>query len=243
MQRRKFIGHISKAGFAVAAAGSVTSLASCGSSKHVSAGPFTTTLDQVPLAYRYEALEPVIDAKTMEIHYTKHAAAYSTNLKDAVKAEGLGDNVSVEEILGKVSKYSPKMRNNSGGHYNHEMFWQSMKANGEGTPSGQLLTDIEAQFNSFANFKSLFNDAAKTRFGSGWAWLYKDGQKKLHIGSTPNQDNPLMDLSDIKGFPILGLDVWEHAYYLKYQNRRPEYIEAWWKVVNWEFVQKRFENT
>jgi Fe-Mn family superoxide dismutase len=240
MQRRKFIGHISKAGFAVAAAGSVTSLASCSSSKHTSTGPFTTSLDQVPLAYKYDALEPVIDAKTMEIHYTKHAAAYSTNLKDAVKAEGLGDKVSVEDILGKVSKYSTKMRNNSGGHYNHEMFWQSMKANGEGTPSGKLLADIETQFNSFGNFKSLFNDAGKNRFGSGWAWLYSDSQKKLHIGSTPNQDNPLMDVSDIKGFPILGLDVWEHAYYLKYQNKRADYIDNWWKVVNWEYVQKRY---
>ncbi len=240
MQRRKFIGHISKAGLAVAAAGSVGSMASCSGSKKTVSGPFATSLDQQALPYRYDSLEPVIDAKTMEIHYTKHAAAYSTNLKDAVKAEGISDKASVEQILATVSKFSAKVRNNGGGHFNHEMFWQSMKPNGEGSPSGQLLTDIEAQFNSFANFKSLFSDAAKTRFGSGWAWLYADAQKKLHIGSTPNQDNPLMDISDIKGFPILGLDVWEHAYYLKYQNKRADYIDNWWKVVNWEYVQKRY---
>ena len=242
MQRRKFIGHISKAGLVAAAAGSITSLESCSSSKKTSSnsGPFTTSLDQLPLPYRYDALEPVIDAKTMEIHFTKHAAAYSTNLKDAVKAEGLSDKSSVEDILARVSKFSPKIRNNGGGHYNHELFWQCMKPNGEGTPSGKLLTDIEAQFNSFGNFKSLFTDAGKNRFGSGWAWLYADSQKKLHIGSTPNQDNPLMDVSEIKGFPILGLDVWEHAYYLKYMNKRADYIDNWWKVVNWEYVQKRY---
>jgi Fe-Mn family superoxide dismutase len=126
------------------------------------------------------------------------------------------------------------------GHYNHEMFWQCMKPNGEGTPSGKLLTDIEAQFSSVAAFKTQFSDAAKTRFGSGWAWLYVDNQKKLKIGSSPNQDNPLMDVSDIKGFPLLGLDVWEHAYYLKYQNKRADYIENWWKIVNWDYVQKRY---
>jgi Fe-Mn family superoxide dismutase len=203
-------------------------------------GQFKTSLDQQPLPYKYEALEPVIDSKTMEIHYTKHAAAYSAYLKDAVKAEGLSNTTSVEEILSKLSTLSPKMRNNAGGHYNHEMFWQSMKPNGEGTPSGKLLTDIEAQFSSFSNFKTQFSDAAKNRFGSGWAWLYADAQKKLRIGSSPNQDNPLMDLSEIKGTPILGLDVWEHAYYLKYQNRRAEYIDNWWKVVNWDYVQKKY---
>ncbi len=240
MQRRKFIGHISKAGMAIAAAGSVTSLASCSSSKKTTSGPFRTSFEQLPLPYRYDSLEPVIDAKTMEIHYTKHAAAYSTNLKDAVKAEGLSDTSSVEDILGKISKFSPKMRNNGGGHYNHELFWKCMKPNGEGTPTGKLLTDIETQFNSFGNFKSLFTDAAKNRFGSGWAWLYIDGQKKLHIGSTPNQDNPLMDISEIKGIPLLGLDVWEHAYYLKYQNKRADYIDNWWKILNWEYVQSRY---
>jgi len=240
MERRKFIGNISRAGLAIAAAGSVSSITSCSSSKHTTQGPYKTSSSQLALPYNYEALEPVIDARTMEIHYTKHAAAYSTNLKDAIKAEGVSDKSSVEEILAKVSKFTPKMRNNAGGHYNHEMFWQCMKPNGEGTPSGKLLTDIETNFNSFGNFKSLFTDAAKSRFGSGWAWVYTDDQKKLKIGSTPNQDNPLMDLSDIKGFPLLGLDVWEHAYYLKYQNKRADYIDNWWKIVNWDYVQKRY---
>jgi len=240
MQRRKFIGNISKAGMAVAAAGSFTGLESCSSSKNSSGGPFKTSFAQAPLPYRYDALETMIDTKTMEIHYTKHAAAYSTNLIEAAKAEGVSDKTSVEEILAKISKFSPKMRNNGGGHYNHEMFWQCMKPNGEGGPTGQLLTDMEAQFTSVANFKSQFSDAAKTRFGSGWAWLYVDSQKKLKIGSSPNQDNPLMDVSDIKGFPLLGLDVWEHAYYLKYQNKRADYIDNWWKIVNWDYVQKRY---
>src|SRR4030095_3991920 len=135
-----------------------------------------------------------------------------------------------------------KMRNNGGGHYNHELFWKCMTAKGQGKASGKLLTDIESAFGGFDNFKTQFSDAGKNRFGSGWAWLYLDNSKKLKIGSTPNQDNPLMDIADIKGTPVLGLDVWEHAYYLKYQNRRPEYIENWWKVVNWDFVQKRYES-
>ena len=240
MERRKFIGHISKAGLAVAAAGSLTSMEPFSNFKNSSGSPFKTSFDQTPLPYPYDALETMIDTKTMEIHYTKHAAAYSTNLKEAAKAEGVSDTTSVEEILAKISKYSAKMRNNGGGHYNHEMFWQCMKPNGEGSPSGKLLSDIEAQFTSVAAFKTQFSDAAKTRFGSGWAWLYVDSQKKLKIGSSPNQDNPLMDISEIKGFPLLGLDVWEHAYYLKYQNKRADYIENWWKIVNWDYVQKRY---
>jgi len=240
MERRKFIGQISKAGLAVAAAGSLTSMEPFSNFKNSSGSPFKTSFDQTPLPYQYDALETMIDTKTMEIHYTKHAAAYSTNLKEAAKAEGVSDTTSVEEILAKISKYSAKMRNNGGGHYNHEMFWQCMKPNGEGSPSGKLLTDIEAQFTSVAAFKTQFSDAAKTRFGSGWAWLYVDSQKKLKIGSSPNQDNPLMDISEIKGFPLLGLDVWEHAYYLKYQNKRADYIENWWKIVNWDYVQKRY---
>jgi Fe-Mn family superoxide dismutase len=199
--------------------------------------PFT----QSPLGYDYSALEPVIDAKTMEIHYTKHAAAYSNNLKEAAAAEGIKADSSVEDILPQISKYSAKVRNNGGGHYNHELFWKCMTSKGQGQASGKLLTGIESAFGNFDTFKTQFSDAAKNRFGSGWAWLYIDNSKKLKIGSTPNQDNPLMDISEIKGIPVLGLDVWEHAYYLKYQNRRPEYIENWWKVVNWDFVQKRYE--
>ncbi len=206
------------------------------------AAPFyDTPFTQQPLPYAYTALEPSIDAKTMELHYSKHAATYANNLKEAAQAENVNTSKPLEDVLKNISKYSPKMRNNGGGHYNHELFWKLMKANGEGKPSGKLLTSIESTFKSFTDFTTQFTDAGKNRFGSGWAWLYMDADKKLKIGSTPNQDNPLMDVSEIKGYPLLGLDVWEHAYYLKYQNRRPEYIENWWKVVNWGFVQTRFE--
>jgi superoxide dismutase, Fe-Mn family len=200
-----------------------------------------TGFDQTPLPYNYNALEPMIDAATMEIHYSKHAAAYCKNLKEAATVEKVDINKPLENVLAKISKFSAKMRNNAGGHYNHELFWKSMKGAGEGKPSGNLLTAIEKNFNSFDAFKTQFTEAGKTRFGSGWAWLVVGKDKKLIIGSTPNQDNPLMDVGDIKGFPLLGLDVWEHAYYLKYQNRRADYIENWWKLVNWEFVQQRYD--
>ncbi|MEO6330240.1 MAG: superoxide dismutase [Ginsengibacter sp.] len=202
---------------------------------------YHTGFEQQPLPYAYNALENIIDATTMEIHYSKHAAAYSKNLQDAVVAEG-GDSKSVEDILSSISKYTTKMRNNAGGHYNHEMFWQCMRPKqNDNKPTGKLLAAIEKSFSSFNDFKTQLANEGKNRFGSGWAWLYADKDKTLKVGSTPNQDNPLMDVSEIKGFPILGLDVWEHAYYLKYQNRRPEYIENWWNVVNWDYVQKRFE--
>ena len=198
--------------------------------------------EQQPLGYAYPALEPVIDAMTMEIHYSKHAAAYAKNLADAVKAEGV--DVSKEKlvsVLGRISKFSSKMRNNGGGHYNHEFFWKSMRVASENNqPSGELAATITRDFGTFDAFKTQFSDAGKNRFGSGWAWLVLNKEGKLVVGSTPNQDNPLMDISDLKGTPLLGLDVWEHAYYLKYQNRRPDYITAWWKLVNWEVVSKRF---
>ncbi len=197
---------------------------------------------QQALPYDYKALEPVIDAITMEIHYSKHAAAYAKNLADACVAEKVDANsTKLEEVLHNISKYSVKMRNNGGGHYNHELFWQCMKPGTMTKPEGKLAVAIDQSFGSFDAFKTQFTDAGKNRFGSGWAWLIINNDRKLIIGSTPNQDNPLMDLSDIKGTPLLGLDVWEHAYYLKYQNKRPDYIANWWNVVNWEFVQKRFE--
>jgi Fe-Mn family superoxide dismutase len=219
-------------------------LASCSTSKKtVIKSTMTTGFDQKALPYSYTALEDVIDARTMEIHYSKHAAAYSKALKEAVAAEGLQNESSVETILPKVSKYSAKLRNNAGGHYNHEMFWKCMRAKtADNKPSGRLLTAIENEFGSFAAMKTQVEDAGAKRFGSGWAWLYMDGSKKLKVGSTPNQDNPLMDLSEIKGFPVLGLDVWEHAYYLKYQNKRADYMSNWWSVVNWDYVQKRYES-
>lgn len=200
--------------------------------------PFT----QQALPYAYNALEPIIDAMTMEIHYSKHAATYAKNLADACVAEKVApDHTNIEEVLHNISKYSPKMRNNCGGHYNHELFWQCMAPAAGAKPEGKLAAAINQSFGSFDTFKTQFTDAGKNRFGSGWAWLVLNADKKLIIGSTPNQDNPLMDVSELKGSPILGLDVWEHAYYLKYQNKRPDYINAWWNVVNWRFVEKRFE--
>jgi Fe-Mn family superoxide dismutase len=239
VNRRKFIAASAKTGIALTAAGLVSPhLFSAG---RCSLSPYTS-FDQTPLPYAYNALEPVIDAMTMEIHYSKHAAAYTKNVKEAAQAEHVDTSRPIEELLAEVSRYSVKMRNNAGGHYNHELFWKTFTSHGEGKPSGKLLAAIEKDFNSFDAFKTQFSDAGKNRFGSGWAWLVVGADKKLVTGSTPNQDNPLMDIADLKGFPLLGLDVWEHAYYLHYQNRRPEYIENWWKVVNWDFVQKRFEN-
>lgn len=206
----------------------------------LSAG-FATAFDQTPLAYPYNALEAAIDATTMEIHYSKHAATYAKNLKEAAQAEGVNTSKPLEEVLANISKYSAKMRNNGGGHYNHELFWKILTPNSNGQATGKLKAAIEKSFSSFEAFKTQFADAAKTRFGSGWAWLYVDGDKQLKIGSTPNQDNPLMNIADIKGTPVIGLDVWEHAYYLKYQNRRPEYIENWWKVINWDVAGKYYE--
>ena len=197
---------------------------------------------QQALPYDYKGLEPIIDAMTMEIHYSKHAATYAKNLADACAAEKVDTNSSkLEDVLHNISKYSPKMRNNCGGHYNHELFWQCMKPGAATKPEGKLAAAIDQSFGSLDAFKTQFTDAGKNRFGSGWAWLVLNSDKKLIVGSTANQDNPLMDISELKGTPLLGLDVWEHAYYLKYQNKRPDYIANWWNVVNWEFVQKRFD--
>jgi Fe-Mn family superoxide dismutase len=201
-----------------------------------------TPYQQQPLPYQYAALEPNIDAMTMEIHYSKHAATYAKNLGDAVAEEKIDiRSTSLESVLRNISKHTGKMRNNGGGHYNHELFWQCMKPGAASRPAGALATAIDQAFGSFDAFKTQFSDAGKNRFGSGWAWLIVNNDKKLQTGSTPNQDNPLMDTSDLKGTPLLGLDVWEHAYYLKYQNKRPDYINNWWNLVNWDFVQKRFE--
>ena len=194
---------------------------------------------QLPnLNYAFNALEPHIDARTMEIHHGKHHAAYVNNLNAAIKDTPL-DSMSIEDILKDVSKHPPAVRNNGGGHWNHSMFWILMTPGGSKMPTGALSDAINSTFGSFDEFKNKFGQAGATRFGSGWAWLVSNGGK-LSIGSTPNQDNPLMDLSDIKGTPVLGLDVWEHAYYLNYQNRRPDYIAAWWNVVNWDEVAKRY---
>ena len=241
--RRNFISNTIKGGVAISVGFStVPFLASCSTIKTMSARHFYTGFDQQPLPYKYDALENMIDALTMEIHYSKHAAAYSKNVKEAAQAEGVDTTKPLEEVLARISKYSVKMRNNGGGHYNHEMFWQCMRPmQANNAPMGNLQLAINKAFDSFDAFKKQFADAGKNRFGSGWAWLYADNNKMLKIGSSPNQDNPLMDISDIKGFPLLGLDVWEHAYYLKYQNKRADYINWWWNLVNWDYVQMRFD--
>ena len=191
------------------------------------------------LPYAYAALEPHIDARTMEIHHTKHHQAYITNLNAAL-AGSPNEGKSIEELMAGISSLPPAVRNNGGGHYNHSLFWQIMGPNAGGTPTGVLGDAINSAFGSFDKFKEEFGKAGATRFGSGWAWLVKhDG--KLVITSTPNQDNPLMDVAEVKGAPLLGLDVWEHAYYLNYQNRRPDYIAAFWNVVNWTEVTERFK--
>ena len=192
------------------------------------------------LAYAYNALEPYIDAMTMEIHYTKHHAAYTNNLNAAVAGTEL-EKLSIEDLLKNISKHPLAVRNNGGGFYNHSLFWTFLAPNAGGQPKADLLDAINRYFGSFDKFKEDFTKAAATRFGSGWAWLIKDNSGKLVIGSSGNQDNPLMDISELKGTPILALDVWEHAYYLKYQNRRPDYISAFWNVVNWEEVSRRLK--
>ncbi len=192
------------------------------------------------LPYAYDALEPWIDARTMEIHYDKHHRAYFNNFVNAIKGTS-AENLSAEKIFESVSSYSEAVRNNGGGYYNHILFWNNM-AKGLSTPSSEMVKVLEGTFGSFEKFKELFSTAAKTRFGSGWAWLYMAPGKKLAIGSSPNQDNPLMDISQIKGIPLLTIDVWEHAYYLKYQNRRPEYVDNFWNVVNWKEVEARYRN-
>ncbi len=191
------------------------------------------------LPYAYDALEPHIDARTMEIHHTKHHNAYTTNLNNAIEGTELAGK-KIESILANVSKAGAAVRNNGGGYYNHNLFWTVMGPNGGGHPSGELATAIDSAFGSYDAFKEEFSKAAATRFGSGWAWLIVGGDGKLHVTSTPNQDNPLMDVADTKGTPILGLDVWEHAYYLNYQNRRPDYVQAFFSVVNWDEVARRF---
>lgn len=191
------------------------------------------------LDYAYDALEPHIDAKTMEIHHTKHHAAYVNNVNAALEGSPAA-NDSIEKLMANISKHSVAVRNNGGGHLNHKLFWEVIGPRGGGKPSGELLSAIEKDFGSFDAFKEEFAKAAATRFGSGWAWLVKTADGSLAVTSTPNQDNPLMDIAEVKGKPILGLDVWEHAYYLNYQNRRPDYVQAFWNVVNWEAVAAKF---
>jgi Fe-Mn family superoxide dismutase len=191
------------------------------------------------LPYAYDALEPYIDKMTMEIHHSKHHKAYYDNMMNAVKGTEM-ENKSLEEVFSNMSKYPAAIRNNGGGYYNHNLYWEVMKVNG-GKPSAKLEDAIVKTFGSMDELKKQFTDAGKTRFGSGWAWLSVDKDGKLFVSSTPNQDNPLMDVAEKHGTPILGMDVWEHAYYLKFQNKRPDYTEAFWSVINWEAVSKKYE--
>lgn len=194
------------------------------------------------LPYAHDALEPHIDTKTMEIHHGKHHAAYVTNLNAALQGTE-HEGKTLEELMSNISKLSPAVRNNGGGHYNHDLFWKIMSPNGGGEPTGKLADAMQSTFGSFQAFKDEFSKAAATRFGSGWAWLCVKSDKTLCVCSTPNQDNPTMDIAECKGTPILGLDVWEHAYYLNYQNRRPDYVSAFFNVINWSEVAARYEAT
>lgn len=192
------------------------------------------------LPYAYDALEPHIDRMTMEIHHTKHHRAYFDKFVAAIQGTEL-ENKSINEIFAQISKASAAVRNNGGGFFNHNLFWEILGPDAGGAPEGKLAEEINKAFGSFDDFKTKFNDAAANRFGSGWAWLSVKADNSLCVCSSPNQDNPLMDVHDCQGTPILGLDVWEHAYYLKYQNRRPDYINAFWNLVNWEKVSENYE--
>ncbi len=191
------------------------------------------------LPYATDALEPHIDKLTMEIHHGKHHQAYVTNLNKALEGKPEADS-SLDDIIKNISKFPMPVRNNGGGHYNHSLFWTLLSPGGGGEPTGALATAINSTFGSFSEFKTKVSEAGATRFGSGWAWLIVTADKKLVVTSTPNQDNPLMDIAEVKGTPILGIDVWEHAYYLKYQNRRPDYLAAIWNVINWNHVAELY---
>ncbi len=202
----------------------------------------TPVFTQPALPYAYNALEPYIDAMTMEIHYSRHHAAYTKGFNDALQSLTTPVPTTIEAIFKDISKYPVAVRNNGGGYYNHNLFWTFLSPNGGGEPSGKLADAIKRDFGSFDAFKEQFSKAGATRFGSGWAWLVSN-KGKLTVTSTPNQDNPLMDIAEVKGTPVLCLDVWEHAYYLKYQNKRPDYIQAFWNVVNWKQAESIYEKT
>jgi Fe-Mn family superoxide dismutase len=238
--RRKFIVDSAKATLLTAVGGSllIESTSACAAPVAATSAVAPLSFTQLTLPYAYGALEPYIDGQTMEIHYSKHHAAYVKNVNEALIAEKITATTE-EAFFSTASSLSAKARNNGGGAWNHNFFWQVMKPGSEANlPEGKVVEALTASFGSIEKFKEQFTQAAMTRFGSGWAWLVSD-KGKLIIGSTPNQDNPLMDISELKGKPVLALDVWEHAYYLKYQNKRNEYVANWWRVVNWDEVAKR----
>jgi Fe-Mn family superoxide dismutase len=238
MKRRKFLYSAALGGAFVLSQNNRFSPSDNNNQPQKEDSPVSFTLPALP--YATDALEPSIDKMTMEIHHGKHHGAYVTNLNKALEGTEWSSK-PIEQILAKISSQPVAVRNNGGGHYNHTMFWNWLKPKGGGTPSGPLADAINRDFGSFDKFKETFSNAGITRFGSGWAWLVKQ-HDKLVVCSTPNQDNPLMDIAEVKGAPILGLDVWEHAYYLKYQNRRPEYVAAFWNIVNWDQAAKLFSS-
>ncbi len=240
MKRRNFLTSIGLLSFATSAS-KIEAISNKLKNQLDRSNTKMSKFELAPLPYAFNALEPYVDARTMEIHHDKHHAAYVNNLNKALEGTEL-EGKSFEDLFKNISKAPVAVRNNGGGVYNHNLFWEIMGPNKGGEPTGAFAEAINSTFGSFEKFKELFSTAGATRFGSGWAWLVvSDG--KLVVSSTPNQDNPLMDVADVKGTPILTLDVWEHAYYLNYQNRRPDYISAWWNVVNWDEVAKRFASS
>jgi len=237
MERRKFVRSVGFSAAALYLGG--RSVTAGGKTKEIRSGNSSLGLVFPALPFAYDALEPYIDARTMEIHYDRHHRTYFNNLVNAIKGTSM-ESMAIEDILRTVSTRGDAIRNNGGGFYNHTLFWNNLAKSTSG-PSSELKAAIDKTFSSFDKFKEMFNNAAKTRFGSGWAWLYLNTDKSLAIVSTPNQDNMLMDLSPVKGTPLLTLDVWEHAYYLKYQNKRADYVDAFWNIVNWEEVNKRYQ--
>jgi Fe-Mn family superoxide dismutase len=202
--------------------------------------PTTSKITFKALPYGYDALEPYIDKATVEIHYSRHQKAYYDNFMNIIKGTSM-ETMELSDLFKNMSKYPVLVRNNGGGYYNHLLYWENLKAQGGGQPTGKLLEAINKAFGTFADFRKQFSDAGRTRFGSGWAWLCLDAKGGLFVCSTPNQDNPLMDIAEKKGTPLLTMDVWEHAYYLKYLNKRSDYIEAFWNLINWDEVARRYE--
>jgi Fe-Mn family superoxide dismutase len=239
MERRKFVKSVGLAAAAAYVGPKVLGNDQAGVKSSNLAGVPATEFPALP--YAYDALEPYIDARTMEIHYDRHHRAYYTNFMNAVKGTSL-EGKPLSDIFASVSKQTDTVRNNGGGYYNHLFFWRNL-GKGSSAPSSELSAAITKAFGSLDKLKETFSTAAKTRFGSGWAWLYLGADKNLAVGSSPNQDNPLMDVSQLKGTPLLTIDVWEHAYYLKYQNKRADYVDAFWNVVNWNEVNMRYQQS
>ncbi len=239
--RRDFLKNTTLASIGLILSNPLSIIANTPNTQPIQQNTFPFKLPELP--YSYDALEPFIDKQTMEIHHTKHHQAYVNNLNKAIENYATAKSVTLEEILKNISQYDVAVKNNAGGHYNHTLFWKMMAPNKDNTanmPSEKILKEINKTFGSFENFTKQFSEAALKLFGSGWCWLIKAESGKLHIITSANQENPIMGTFEKKGIPILALDVWEHAYYLKYQNKRTEYIQNWWKVVNWNFVEQLY---